>query len=238
VVTGALALAVAAPTASAKPRCPKHAHVHGKKAKACKKAKKKATPKPFTPVTVTLLDGSTATLDLGGGVVRMAPLSGTIKGGIPGGYMLLKDNTFKLQSGLLSVGATDILTDDCTAPPVARTNPATRVTLKPSGAVVKTTGDVYSTAAVVLRTVLDLRSGGCGSEAVTGGYADTPLSVFLHGKIAKGTGLSALTLDSDPQVVTIAGCLAPGAPAAPCAAAPIGYPVTLTTHLVVKVAIG
>jgi hypothetical protein len=241
-LTAALVLGTAATGASAAPRCAATHHAHG--ARTCKPQHRKKRPAkvaPATPVGVALLDGSVATLDLGGGVVRTTALTGTLKGSIAGGYRLGRDNTVTLKTGTLAAAPTDLLTDDCTAGPPARTNPATTITLapgRPIQALVKSTGEVVSTAAVILRSVLDVRSGACGSAAVPTGYADTPLTVALHGLIQRGTGLSALTLDSDPAPVNVRACLAPGAPAAPCTGTPVGYPVTLSTHLVVKVSIG
>jgi hypothetical protein len=232
--------AIAAPSAPAKTRC---AHGHSAKAKRCKKpkAKKKPAAKTSTPLSVTLLDGSTATLDLGNGNVRTTAVTGTLKAAVPGGYRLGHDNTIVLTGGRLAVAPTDVLTDDCAAPPIARTDPATAATLAPgtkSSAVVHANGTVTGAASVVLRTVLDFRSGPCGSAPATSGYADTPLTVALHGAIQMPTGLNGLTLDSGPQPVTLQGCLAPGTPTTKCAGAPLAYPATLSTHLVVKVVIG
>jgi hypothetical protein len=237
-LTALAVAAIAAPSAPAKTRCK---YGYNAKTKRCKKAKAKKKPQISTPVSVTLLDGSNATLDLGNGNVRTTALTGTLRAAIPGGYRLGHDNTIVLAGGRLAVAPTDLLTDDCAAPPIARTNPATAVTLAPaqkSTAVVHANGAITSTAAVVLRTVLDLRSGACGYAPATSGYADTPLTVALHGTIQRGTGLNALTLDSNPQPVTLQGCLTPGTPTTKCAAAPLAYPATLSTHLVVKVAIG
>jgi hypothetical protein len=201
-----------------------------------------------TPVVATLLGGSTASLDLGGGAVRTAPLSGVLRGVIPGGYRLSQDNTLALRSGHVAIGAVALLSDGCaTAPAVtsalttvglAPATPATSLAPAMPNAVLHKTGVVSATVPVVLRTVLDVRSGPCGSATVPTGFADTPLTLDAFGRIRRGFGLNQLTLDSAPQPLTIQACLAPGAPTAACSTTPVAYPVSLSTHLVVNVKIG
>jgi hypothetical protein len=220
-VTVLTILLLAAPAAGAKPR-------------------KRAPGQPATPVSVTILDGSTATLDLGNGAVRTAPLIGGLRGVIAGGYKLNKTNTITLRYAHVAIAPTELLSDGCPTAP-ATTSGLTSVGLAPgrkATAVVRRTGDVVADAPVILRTVLDVRPGACGAASVPTGYADTRLTIRAGGKIVRDTGLSHLTLDSAPAPVTVQGCLAPGAPATACSTAPVAYPVTLSTHLEVKVEIG
>jgi hypothetical protein len=204
------------------------------------KPRKRAPAHPATPVSVTVLDRSTATLDFGNGTVRVAPLTGALRGAISGGYRLSQDNTIALRSGRVGIGPTQLLGDGCSTAP-ATTSRLTTVGLAPdtkATMLVRKTGDVVLAAAAILRTVLDIRAGECGSASVPTGYADTPLTLRAGGRIDRGSGLAHLTLDSAPAPVTIAGCLVPGAPSSACSAAPAAYPVTLSTHLEVNVRIG
>lgn len=194
------------------------------------------------PVTATLLEGSHITLDLGNGVKRDVPLSGTVSAALPNGYLLARTNTFVFKSADLHVGATDLLTDDCAGPALARLNPATGVVLDPkaSSGSLAPTGEFRVSAAVALRTVLDVRgSGGCGAPAATSGYADTgALSFSLAGKLGSGSSLARFQLASAPTAVTVNGCLAAGDPAKPCTQAATAVSATATLSLVVSLQIG
>jgi hypothetical protein len=239
-------LALTAPGASAKAKhhCPKGKKAVGHRCVTVKKKKPPAKPKPpvvaTTPIHADVLPGSAASITYGD-ATRTAPLTGRVDGGIPGGYMLARDNTMKFTGGTIGVGATDLLTDACTGPQPAALDPATAArfdTTRSNTALIKSTGDVIARTTVVLRTVLDLRGSACDSPVTQSGYADTPLTVTLRGKIAKGTGLTALTLDGDPVTTNVAVCTASGTATAPCASAPVTLPVTLGLHLIVKVSIG
>jgi hypothetical protein len=203
------------------------------------KVRKKPVQQGNTPVLVTVLDGSTATLDLGDGTVRTAPLGGTVRGVIAGGYSLGRDNAITLRSAHVTVGSVALVGDGCDTAPAA-TSLLTAVGLAPGAkpkAMIYRTGVVSVAAPVVLRTVLDVRPGACGTPSVATGYADTPLTLRAAGKIMRGTGLTRLTLESPPAPLTVQGCLAPGAPATACSTTPVAVPVTLTTHLEVGVRI-
>jgi hypothetical protein len=213
---------------------------HKKKQKRCHRVKVKPKPKPALkiPVTVTVLDGSQAVIDFGDGNVRTVGLTGRINGFIRGQIRLSSDTTVTLTDGTLAVAPTDIFTDGCASPPIARTNPATVITMdpaKPGTGTLKADGTVTADANVLIRVVADLRGpDGCGGPTVTGGYADSPAFVHLAGKVGDG-GLTSLTLASDPYPLTLNGCLTPGDPAAPCTQAPTAYPTTVTVTLKVLI---
>jgi hypothetical protein len=244
-LTALAALALTAPGAQARPRhhCPKGKKAVGHRCVTIKKKKPAAKKPPAfagTPITASLLDGSTATLTIGD-TARSAALTGSLKGLIPGGYQLGRDNTILLTAGTLGVGAADLLTDGCPAPAVAAIDPATSVRLDPakkSSATVFKDGRVTASAAVVVRTVIDQRADGCGGPTAPSGYADTPLTAALHGQIQKETGLARLTLDADPQPATIAVCTAFQAAADPCSSPPLTIPTAIALHVVVAVKIG
>jgi hypothetical protein len=208
---------------------------HKKKQKRCHKVKVK--PKPAatkTPVAVTVLDGSQAIIDFGDGNVRTVGLTGKINGFIAGKIRLGSDIGVTLTDGSLAVAPTDIFTDGCASPPLARTNPATVITMdpaKPGTGTLKADGTVTADANVLIRVVADLRGpDGCGGPTVTGGYADSAAFVHLAGKVGDG-GLLSLSLASDPYSLTLNGCLTPGDPAAPCSQPPTAYPTTVTVSL-------
>jgi hypothetical protein len=196
---------------------------------------------PGTPVSAELLDGSHVTADLGNGVVRTIPLSGTLYGFIPGGYRLSRDNSFVLTRGTFAISPTDLLTDGCANPALASTVPATQVTLDPakqSSALVRADGTVSATVNAILHTVLSLRqANGCGLPSVPSGAADTALLISVGGRVERGSGLARLHLTSSPTPVSIQACLTPGDPGQGCAQ-PTAVPATLTTDVVVKVQIG
>jgi hypothetical protein len=193
------------------------------------------------PVVATLLEGSHVTVDLGGGVVRTIPISGGMSGFIAGGYQLNRDNTITITKGTIAVAPTALLTDDCAAPAIASTLPATSVTLdpaRPSTAVVGRDGTVTANLAAILHAILALRRpNGCGASTVPSGLADTALAMALGGKIQAGSGLARLQLTSAPTPVTIQACLTPGDPGVACAR-PTPVPATMTTDVTVNVRVG
>jgi hypothetical protein len=221
-----------------------------KKAKACKKAK----AQPNVPVKVDLLDGSQATVDvpaipLPGGyvlpgmpVTRTVPITGGLNGSMPG-YYLGKTNTITLKDAAITPAPVDILSDGaCGGASALRLNPASNVILDdsaPSAGKIYADGRVTASVRVLLRLAFDSRTGSaCDSGLTTMGWAPTTLPVNLAGKVETGKGLSALTLDAPPTPVTISVCLTPGAAGAPCSTPPLGYPVTIAVHAVVKIAVG
>jgi hypothetical protein len=213
---------------------------HKKKQKRCYRVKVKPKPKPALkiPVAVTVLDGSQAVIDFGDDNVRTVGLTGKIRGFIPGKIQLNSDTKVTLTDGALAVAPTDIFTDGCASPPIARTNPATVITIdptKPGTGVLKADGTVTADANVLIRVVADLRGpDGCGGATVTGGYADSAAFVHLAGKVGAG-GLTSLTLASDPYALTLNGCLTPGDPTAPCTQPPTAFPTTVTVTLKVLI---
>jgi hypothetical protein len=265
-VRGALAAMLvvsvfAAPAATAdaksKPKkCPK-GQVLKKAKKGKKRCVKKPKPKPplATPVSVELLPGSQATVDvpavpLPGGyvipgmpVTRVVPISGTLKGSIPGGYRLGQDNDINLSEAAITPGPVDILSDPaCSGAPTLRLNPVSNVVLDktaPSAGKVFQTGKVTANVRVLLRLAFDSRTeAGCDKPLVTMGTSESVLPVALEGMVERATGLTALTLDGPAVPLTISVCLTPGAADQPCATPPVGYPVRLAVHAIVKIAVG
>jgi hypothetical protein len=236
-------LALGAVPASADHK-PKPKHHHKSKAKK-KKPKAPALPpgvsRAGTPVTITLLEGSTATLDLGDGQApRTVPLSGGAAGLILGGYRLNRDNVVRIQAATVKLGAAPVLTDGCPTP-VAAVDPISVLRIDPlkyNNVTIGKDGNVTAAVAAVLRLVLDTRAGGCPGTVSSTGYATTALIVRPAGTVVPGLGLTTLTLDSPPQWLQVGGCLTAGSPTLACATAPVPVAATLRTHLVVTMKVG
>jgi hypothetical protein len=222
-----------------------------------KKPKPKPVPKqPGTPVTVNLLDGSTATVDipavqLPGGYVlpgvptsRTIALSGQLKGLIPGGYQIAKDNNVNLASAAIGLGAVDLLSDAaCGGATVLHLNPSSYVSLgsaQPSVATLHTDGTITATVDVALNLAFDSRQGtGCGDPLTTMGNSTTTYPLTVAGKIEPGKGLASLELNTAaPVPVSVSVCLTPGAANAPCGTPPVAYPVKIGVHVITGIKIG
>jgi hypothetical protein len=172
-------------------------------AEAKTKHRHRPKPKPVplkvsttTPISVTLLPGSTMTFDRqDGSAPRVVALTGSAQGGIKGGYMLSKDNTVALRSASVALDPTSA--GAAGLPPLTLAlNPAmaNRIEIARTGALTAALGVTFAGVTVVIRPA---------------------------GQIVQGTGLSAVTVDSPPQWVSIGD---------------IGAAVS--THLVARIAIG
>lgn len=215
----------------------KKGYVHNKRHRCVRKHKKAA---PRIPVTTTVLPGSQVTIDFGGGVVRTIPLTGTVKGYVPGLIHVNTDTTVLLTQAHITPAPTDIFTDSCPSPALVRSDPASSIGIDPSKtstATLHSSGDVTSTTNVVIRLVLDERQS-CGQPPFTTGYTDNAATVPLSGHVQPSTGLSNLELDSPPYPLTLAGCSTAGTPTTPCAGSPTTYTTTATVKLFVKLSIG
>jgi hypothetical protein len=222
---------MAAPAAAKTKKVCKTVKVHGHKKKRCHRVKVKPVR---VPVSATVLDGSSATLDFGDGTVRSVALAGKLTGYIPGKIKLASPITALLRAGSLSVAPTDFFSDGCASPVWARSNPATSIRLDPAKvnkATLNPNGSISADASVIIRAVLDTRAqNACDSPLATTGYTDSPATVHLHGQVGQG-GLTSLLLTADPYPLTLNACFTPGDPAAPCAGAPVSYPTTATVSL-------
>jgi hypothetical protein len=233
---GALLVPTISPASAARKRvCHKRVHGHLVK-RRCPTRK----PAPTVPVSTTLLTGSQATLDFGSGNVRTIPLSGKVTGYVPGVIRINSDTRVLLKGGKIVPAPTDIFTDACASPALARTNPASSIFIDPSktsSATLHADGSVTADTHVIIRLALDERSA-CGQPAFATGYTDNPVAVPLSGHVQAGTGLSNLELDSPPYPLHVGGCTTAGDPAKPCAGAPTGYDSTASVRLFVKIGIG
>lgn len=195
-----------------------------------------------TPVSITLLDGSKANLDFGA-FQRVAPITGSLKGFVPGGIHLGTDFQITLSSGSLQLGRTPVfIDDDCDGQVSAsiRTGNPTNVLLdktKTSTSTVLANGGVTATANMLIHLPLDLRNddAGCNAPYITTGYTDWQETFFLKGKLDPKLALSRLKLVSAPDLIDVPSCLSPGVPTSPCNGFVIPIPVQLSTELYVSI---
>ena len=193
------------------------------------------------PITVRVLDGSVAVLDFGA-FQREAPVTGALKGFVPGGIQLGKDQQVTLTKGDLKLKQTPIfIDDDCNGQVSAaiRTgNPAT-IGLNPtktSTSQLTAGGTVTSIVYTRIRLPLDLRNDddGCNKPYVSTGYTEFDQTFFLKGKLGAG-GLAKINLVSAPDTIDVTACLTPGKPTSPCNGFQIPLPIMVSTKLVVAI---
>ena len=209
------------------------------------KCKAKSGTNLGTPVTINILPESKAILDFGA-FTREAPLSGQLKGFVPGGINLSADSQITLTKGNITLDPTAVfIDDDCKGKVSAaiRTGTGTNVTLdktRTSISTVFSTGTVTSTAYTVVRVPLELRNDdtGCDLPYITTGYSEFKQTFFLKGKLDPKLALSKLKLVSAPDLVDIPVCLSPGVPTDPCSSFEIPLPVQISTQLYVSVKLG
>lgn len=189
------------------------------------------------PVTVRVLNGSIATLDFGA-FQRNASLTGTLKGFVPGGIQLGKDQQLTFSSGSMSIAQTPVfIDDDCNGQVTAaiRTGNPTTVGLDPvktSTATLTAGGVVTSVVYTRIKLPLELRNDddGCNKPYISTGYTLIDQTFFLKGKLGSG-GLANVELKSVPDSLDVTACLAPGKPTTPCNGFAIPLPIMVSTDL-------
>jgi hypothetical protein len=206
------------------------------------KCKAKTNSSLGTPVSITLLDGSKANLDFGA-FQREAPVTGSLKGFVPGGIHLGTDFQITLSSGTLGLGQTPVfIDDDCDGQVSAsiRTGDPTTVQLdktKTSTSTVLANGTVTATANMLVHLPLGLRNDdlGCNSPYISTGYTDWTETFFLKGKLDPKLALAKLKLVSAPDLIDVPSCLSPGVSTSPCNGFVIPIPVQISTELYVAI---
>jgi PASTA domain-containing protein len=198
-----------------------------------------------TPITITLKEGSFATLDFGT-FTRRAPLSGEVKGYSPGRIDIAKDTNFVITRGTINVAPTAIfIDDDCFGDVTAaiRTGSATKAIIDSSRESTGTLigGDITSVVALRLRAPIELRDGeeGCEKPYLTTGYTETRLRVPLFGELDTSGGFLGIVLNSSTQLLDqFDACLGLGDPETPCSGFSIPFPFLLRTHVVAELSFG
>jgi len=206
------------------------------------KCKAKSGATLGTPVTINVLEDSRAILDFGA-FKREAPVTGSLKGFVPGGINLSADSQVTLTSGELRLQPTAVfIDDDCNGQVSAaiRTGDPTRVLLdgsRTSTSTVFANGTVTASAYMNIRVPLELRNDdtGCNLPYITTGYSEFKQTFFLKGKLDPKLALSKLKLVSAPDPIDVPVCLSPGPATSPCNGFQIPLPILISTQLYVSI---
>jgi hypothetical protein len=197
-----------------------------------------------TPVTVSVLDKSSLTFDFSA-FKREAPLTGQLKGYIPGKLLSNADNQVILTSGRLDLGRTTMFTDTvCGGQPSdsIRTADPSRLRLnegRQSTLTLGQNGAVSALTYMVLDLPLELRNGddGCSKPYVSTGYSTASETVRLTGAVG-AQGLAQVPLKMNPVDIDLFGCLSPGSTTQPCNGFEVPLPATVSINLQVAVVAG
>jgi len=230
--------AAGSPTARAAKLCTKRQRRRDprrcKRIAALERKRRLAASKQHSPMTLTLLAGSVATVVYGSDVVVKFPLSGTLTGYTIGRVGYIDVIPIVMTGGEVTPGPMDVRRDTAcggVVTPSVSTSPLARVTFdlsKASTATLNANTALYtSTNSIRIRLPFVVRNpAGCGQPPVETGYADT-FDTFT----ATGEYGSTTTLDSPTHPVTVQECTTPGDPTQPCAGPTTAVQATLQVHL-------
>ena len=168
-----------------------------------------------TPVTVKVLDRSMLTFDFSA-FKREAPVSGELRGYVPGKLVDDSDNQVILTGGSFDLGRTTLFTDNvCGGQPSdsIRTADPSRLKLdagKQSTLTLGRNGTVSALTYMVLDLPLELRNGddGCTKPYVTTGYSTASETVRLTGSVGTHR-LAGVGLQTAPPAIALLGILPP-----------------------------
>jgi hypothetical protein len=174
------------------------------------------------PAKVTILAGSYALLDFGA-FTRQAPISGVLRGFIPGRFKPNTDIQVTFTRASINIGTTNIFIDDACNGQVSagmRTGNPTRVLLdsgKTSTSTLFASGVATAIVNTRVQVPLEMRNEdtGCNDPYVTTGYGEFTQTFFFRGKVGP-KGLLALQVSAPPEIVQVVACLTPGIPTQPC----------------------
>lgn len=197
-----------------------------------------------TPVKVTVLDRSALTFDFSA-FKREAPVTGELRGYIPGKLLDEADNQVILTSGRLDLGRTTMFSDTVCggqASDSIRTADPSRLRLnetKQSTLTLGRNGTVNALTYMVLDLPLELRNGddGCTRPYVSTGYSTAEETVRLSGSVGTA-GLAQVPVKMAPTDIDLLGCLSPGATTQPCNGFQVPLPATVSMSLQVSVVAG
>ncbi len=197
-----------------------------------------------TPVTVSVLDRSSLTFDFSA-FKRDAPLTGQLRGYVPGKIVEDADNQVILTSGRFDLGRTTMFTDTvCGGQPSdsIRTADPARLKLdetRQSTLTLGQNGTVSALTYMVLDLPLELRNGddGCTKPYVSTGYSTANETIRLNGSVG-AQGLGVVPLKMSPAEIDLFGCLSPGATTQPCNGFEVPLPATVSMSLQVAVVAG
>ena len=190
-----------------------------------------------TPVTVTALANSTLTFDFTA-FKRDSPITGSLRGYIPGKIVEGADNQVILTSGSLDLGQTTLFADKVCGGQVSdsiRTGEPSRLKLddgRQSTITMMANGKLDATTYMVLQLPLELRNGddGCAKPYVTTGYSTASETIRLSGTVGP-TGLAQVPMRMAPADIDLVGCLTPGVTTQPCNGFQVPLPSTVSMNL-------
>jgi hypothetical protein len=194
-----------------------------------------------TPVTVSVLEKSSLTFDFSA-FKREAPLTGQLKGYIPGRIQEGADNQVILTSGALDLAKTTIFNDTVCggqATDSIRTAEPSRLRLEPGKQSTITLGEngtVNALTYMVLDLALELRNGddGCKKSYLVTGYSSVAETVRMSGSVG-AQGLAQVPLKMPSADVDLLGCLSPGLATQPCSGFEVPLPASVSMNLAVAV---
>ena len=197
-----------------------------------------------TPVTVSVLDRSSLTFDFSA-FKRDAPLTGRLRGYVPGKIVEDADNQVILTSGGFDLGRTTMFTDTvCGGQPSdsIRTADPARLKLdetRQSTLTLGQNGTVNALTYMVLDLPLELRNGddGCSKPYVSTGYSTAKETIRLSGSVG-AQGLGVVPLKMSAAEIDLFGCLSPGSTTQPCNGFEVPLPATVSMSLQVAVVAG
>lgn len=197
-----------------------------------------------TPVTVSVLDRSSLTFDFSA-FKRDSPLTGQLRGYVPGKIVEDADNQVILTSGRFDLGRTTMFTDTvCGGQPSdsIRTADPARLKLdetRQSTLTLGQNGTVNALTYMVLDLPLELRNGddGCTKPYVSTGYSSVKETIRLSGSVG-AQGLGVVPLKMSAAEIDLFGCLSPGSTTQPCNGFEVPLPATVSMSLQVAVVAG
>ncbi len=197
-----------------------------------------------TPVTVTLLADSLMTFDFSA-FKRQGPLTGALRGYVPGKILPDTDNQVILTSGSFDLAKTTMFSDKVCGGAVSdsiRTAEPTTVQLDPgkqSTLILGKNGTLNAKTFLVLQIPLELRNGddGCTKPYITTGYSRASQTVNLSGKIG-AAGLAQVPVSMPATDLDLVGCLTPGLATQECNGFQLPLPSTVSMSLMVSVVAG
>lgn len=197
-----------------------------------------------TPVTVTVLGKSSLTFDFSA-FKRVAPLTGSLRGYVPGKILDNADNQVILTSGSFQLGKTTLFTDNvCGGQPSDSIRTGEPSTMKLASGRQSTltlgqNGRLAALAYMVLDIPLELRNGddGCAKPYINTGYSTATETVRLSGTVG-AQGLAQVPMKMAPADLDLLACLSPGLTTQPCNGFEVPLPATVGLSLVVSVVAG
>ena len=198
-----------------------------------------------TPVTVTLLDNSQMTFDFSA-FKRQGPLTGSLRGYVPGKILTDADNQVILTSGAFNLGKTTMFSDKVCGgavsdsirtaePTTVRSGPGQAEHADPRAERHAEREDLPRPGAS--RWSCATATTAAASPTSRPGYSSAAETVNLSGKIG-AAGLSQVPVSMPATDLDLVGCLTPGLATQECNGFQLPLPSTVSMSLMVSVVAG